>query len=110
VADGTEIAARAVVIAIGVSWRRLEVPTLEALLGAGVLYGAAGSEVKAMSGQDVYVVGAGNSAGQSASWSWSPRRPQRDLLRWGAGPTAASGGRAWPPARPGRPGRALPCP
>lgn len=66
ISDGTEIAARAVVIAIGVSWRRLEVPTLEALLGAGVFYGAAGSEVKAMSGQDVYVVGAGNSAGQAA--------------------------------------------
>jgi thioredoxin reductase (NADPH) len=65
ISDGTEIAAKAVVIAIGVSWRRLGVPTLEALLGAGVFYGAAGSEVRAMSGQDVYVVGAGNSAGQA---------------------------------------------
>jgi thioredoxin reductase (NADPH) len=66
VSDGTEIAAKAVLIAIGVTWRRLEVPTLEALLGAGVFYGAAGSEAKAVSGQDVYVVGAGNSAGQAA--------------------------------------------
>lgn len=66
ISDGTEITARAVVIAIGVTWRRLGVPTLEALLGSGVFYGAAGSEVKAMSGQDVFVVGAGNSAGQAA--------------------------------------------
>lgn len=65
ISDGTEIVARAVVIATGVAWRRLDVPTLESLLGAGVFYGAAGSEAKAVEGQDVYVVGAGNSAGQA---------------------------------------------
>jgi thioredoxin reductase (NADPH) len=64
--DGSEIAAAAVVIASGVSWRRLGVPRLEALLGAGVFYGAAGAEARAMEGQDVYVVGAGNSAGQAS--------------------------------------------
>jgi thioredoxin reductase (NADPH) len=64
--DGTQVTAKAVIIAIGVSWRRLGVPTVEALIGAGVFYGAATSEVKAMAGQDVYVVGAGNSAGQAA--------------------------------------------
>jgi len=42
------------------------VPALEALNGAGVFYGAAGSEARAMRGEDVYVVGAGNSAGQAA--------------------------------------------
>jgi thioredoxin reductase (NADPH) len=42
------------------------VPRLEALVGAGVFYGAAGSEARAMEGQQVYVVGAGNSAGQAA--------------------------------------------
>ena len=64
--DGDEIAAEAVVVASGVSWRRLGVPRLEALVGAGVFYGAAGAEARAMEGQDVFVVGAGNSAGQAA--------------------------------------------
>jgi thioredoxin reductase (NADPH) len=64
--DGKEVRARAVVIASGVAWRRLAVPRLEELLGAGVFYGAAGSEAQAMEGQDVVVVGAGNSAGQAA--------------------------------------------
>jgi thioredoxin reductase (NADPH) len=49
-----------------VSWRRLGATGLEALSGAGVFYGAAGSEAQAMEGQQVFVVGAGNSAGQAA--------------------------------------------
>jgi thioredoxin reductase (NADPH) len=65
-AGGTEVEARAVVIATGVTWRRLGVPGLESLIGAGVFYGAAGAEARAMAGQDVYVIGAGNSAGQAA--------------------------------------------
>jgi thioredoxin reductase (NADPH) len=65
-ADGHEIVAGAVVVATGIAWRRLEVPRLEKLLGCGVFYGAAGSEAQAMEGQDVFVVGAGNSAGQAA--------------------------------------------
>ena len=64
--DGGEVGADAVVVASGVSWRRLGVPRLEALVGAGVFYGAAGAEARAMDGQDVFVVGAGNSAGQTA--------------------------------------------
>jgi thioredoxin reductase (NADPH) len=64
--DGTEVAAEAVVVASGVSWRRLGVARLETLVGAGVFYGAAGAEARAMEGQEVYVVGAGNSAGQAA--------------------------------------------
>jgi thioredoxin reductase (NADPH) len=64
--DGTEVRARAVVIATGVEWRRLGVPGVEALLGAGVFYGAAVGESRAMHDQDVFVVGAGNSAGQAA--------------------------------------------
>ena len=63
--DGTEMSARAVVIATGVTWRRLGVPQLEALVGRGVFYGAAGAEARALTGQDVVVVGAGNSAGQA---------------------------------------------
>jgi thioredoxin reductase (NADPH) len=65
-AGGAEVEVRAVVIASGVTWRRLGVPDLEALVGAGVFYGAAGAEARAMAGQDVYVIGAGNSAGQAA--------------------------------------------
>jgi thioredoxin reductase (NADPH) len=65
-ADGHQIAARAVILAPGIAWRRLGVPRLEALVGAGVFYGAAGSETQAMAGRDVFVVGAGNSAGQAA--------------------------------------------
>ena len=64
--DGEEIAARSVIVATGVAWRRLGVPSLEALRGAGVFYGASGAEASAISGQDVFVVGAGNSAGQAA--------------------------------------------
>jgi thioredoxin reductase (NADPH) len=66
VLDGSEIAARTVIIATGVAWRRLHAPGLEALHGAGVYYGAAGTEAPAMEGGDVFVVGAGNSAGQAA--------------------------------------------
>jgi thioredoxin reductase (NADPH) len=65
-AGGHQIAARAVIVAPGIAWRRLGVPRLEALVGSGVFYGAAGSETRAMEGRDVFVVGAGNSAGQTA--------------------------------------------
>lgn len=64
--DGTEVRARTVVIATGIEWRRLGVPSLEALVGSGVFYGAAVSESRAMHDQDVFIVGAGNSAGQAA--------------------------------------------
>jgi thioredoxin reductase (NADPH) len=64
--DGDTISARTVIIATGVSWRRLGVDSLEALVGKGVFYGAAGAEAQAMEAQDVFVVGAGNSAGQAA--------------------------------------------
>jgi thioredoxin reductase (NADPH) len=64
--DGSEVCARTVVIATGMEWRRLGVPRLEALVGSGVYYGAAVSESRAMQGQDVFIVGAGNSAGQAA--------------------------------------------
>ena len=64
--EGSEVRARAIVIATGVQWRRLGVPRLEALVGAGVFYGIAASESRTMQGQDVFIVGAGNSAGQAA--------------------------------------------
>jgi thioredoxin reductase (NADPH) len=65
-ADGSEVASRTVVLATGVAYRRLDVPGLDRLSGAGVFYGAAVAEAKAMMGLEVFVVGAGNSAGQAA--------------------------------------------
>jgi thioredoxin reductase (NADPH) len=63
---GSEIRSRAVVLATGVSYRRLGIASLEELTGAGVFYGAATSEAPAMKGQQVYVIGGANSAGQAA--------------------------------------------
>jgi thioredoxin reductase (NADPH) len=63
-ADGTEISCYAVVLATGVSVRRLQVPGMESLLGIGVYYGAAMTEAATYRGQAVCAVGAGNSAGQ----------------------------------------------
>lgn len=64
--SGVDVAARSVLLACGVSYRRLGVTALEALVGAGVFYGAAVGEAPALMGLDAFVVGAGNSAGQAA--------------------------------------------
>ena len=64
--DGSGVSARAVIIASGADYRRIGVPSLERLVGAGVFYGAAGAEAPAMAGEEVYVVGGANSAGQAA--------------------------------------------
>ena len=65
--DGAgEIEARAVLVATGVSYRRLAAAGLEELTGRGVYYGATASEAQQCQGDDVYIVGAANSAGQAA--------------------------------------------
>jgi thioredoxin reductase (NADPH) len=64
--NGTEVRARAVVVATGVSYRKMDVPSLAAFEGAGVHYGAANSEAPSLRNADVFVVGGGNSAGQAA--------------------------------------------
>jgi thioredoxin reductase (NADPH) len=64
--QGQRVATTAIVLAIGVSYRRLGVNQLEDLLGAGVFYGAAASEAHALKGKRVFIVGGGNSAGQAA--------------------------------------------
>jgi thioredoxin reductase (NADPH) len=66
ISDGTEVTATAVVLATGVTYRTLPLPELAALAGAGVFYGASRWEATALMGEDVYIVGAGNSAGQAA--------------------------------------------
>jgi thioredoxin reductase (NADPH) len=65
--DGSaDIEARAVLVASGVSYRRLDAPGLDGFVGRGVYYGASASEATQTVGEDVYVVGAANSAGQAA--------------------------------------------
>lgn len=64
--DGSEIACHALLIATGVAYRKLDVPGCDDLSGRGVYYGAAATEAIAYQGQDVYIVGGGNSAGQAA--------------------------------------------
>jgi thioredoxin reductase (NADPH) len=65
-AERTEVRARAVVVATGIAYNRLAAPGAEALVGKGVFYGAATTEARALAGQDVFIVGGGNSAGQAA--------------------------------------------
>jgi thioredoxin reductase (NADPH) len=64
--DGEEIVTRSVILAVGVTYRRLGIPDLESLVGAGVFYGGTVTEAQAMRGQQVFVAGAGNAAGQAA--------------------------------------------
>jgi thioredoxin reductase (NADPH) len=64
--DGTAVRSRAMLVASGVDWRRLEVPGIEELLGSGAYYGAGPSEAVTCSGCRVAIVGGGNSAGQAA--------------------------------------------
>ncbi|HXU98169.1 MAG TPA: FAD-dependent oxidoreductase [Jiangellaceae bacterium] len=65
-AGSGEIEARALIVATGVSYRRLDAAGLDELTGRGVYYGASASEASQCQGEDVYVVGAANSAGQAA--------------------------------------------
>ena len=65
--NGESLTARAVIIAAGVTYRRLGVPAVDNLVGAGVFYGAAVSEARSMGGREVFVLGGGNSAGQAAA-------------------------------------------
>jgi len=65
---GSEINCHALLIATGVSYRKLDAPGVERLTGAGVYYGAAITEAMACRGKDVFIVGAGNSAGQAAMY------------------------------------------
>jgi len=65
-ADGTEVSCHALVIATGVQWRKLDVPGMDRLQGAGVYYGAGSTEAPACRDETVYIVGGANSAGQAA--------------------------------------------
>jgi len=64
--NGSELSCHAALIATGVQWRRLEVPGIDRLQGAGVYYGGGSQEAMSYKGETVYVVGGANSAGQAA--------------------------------------------
>ena len=78
---GGQVTARAVVLATGVRYRQLEAPGIAGLVGAGVFYGSALSEAPAVKDQDVFIVGAGNSAGQTAIYLARSARSVTLLVR-----------------------------
>ena len=79
--DGSEISCHGLIIASGVQYRRLDVPGVTPLEGAGVFYGAATTEGAACKDQDVYVIGGGNSAGQGAIFLAEYARSVTILIR-----------------------------
>jgi thioredoxin reductase (NADPH) len=66
--DGNELLCRSLIIATGVSYRKLEAKGVEELTGAGIYYGAAMSEGESVKGKDVSIIGGANSAGQAAMY------------------------------------------
>lgn len=80
-ADGAEIGCHALLIATGVEWCKLDVPGIEQLIGAGVYYGAAMSEALSCQGEEVYIVGGANSAGQAAMYFSKYARTVTMLVR-----------------------------
>jgi thioredoxin reductase (NADPH) len=80
-AEGGQVTARAVVLACGVAYRRLDAPGIAELTGAGVFYGSALSEAPAVKDRDAFIVGAGNSAGQAAIYLARAARSVTLLVR-----------------------------
>ena len=67
-ADGNELGCKVLLIATGVSYRKLDVPGAERLQGRGIYYGSAMTEAMACKDEDVYIIGGANSAGQAAMY------------------------------------------
>lgn len=83
--DGGEVVrSRTVILATGVTWRRVAIEGFDRLIGKGIYYGAARSEVGAAHGHDVYLIGAGNSAGQAAMHFANHARTVTLIVRGGA--------------------------
>jgi thioredoxin reductase (NADPH) len=80
-ADGSEISCHALILALGVSWKRLDTPGIEEFTGAGVYYGAAQTEALACTDEDVYIIGGANSAGQAAMYFSKYARKTTMLVR-----------------------------
>ena len=79
--DGSELRCHALLLACGVSYRRLDVPGIDALTGAGVYYGSSIAEAMSCSNEDVYVIGGANSAGQAAIYFAKYARQVTMLVR-----------------------------
>jgi thioredoxin reductase (NADPH) len=78
---GDVIRTRSIILATGVQWRHLEVDSVDQFVGAGVYYGAARSDASLAHGNDVYLIGGGNSAGQAALFFSSHARSVTLLVR-----------------------------
>jgi thioredoxin reductase (NADPH) len=80
--DGGEVLrTRSIILATGVEWRRLEIDSVDRFVGSGVYYGAARSDAGLAQGNDVYLIGAGNSAGQAAIFFSNHARSVTLLVR-----------------------------
>jgi thioredoxin reductase (NADPH) len=86
-ADGSEISSKAVLVATGARFRRLDVPGIDALIGAGVYYGAAFTEAMNYKDQPVVVIGGANSAGQGAMYLSRFASKVTQVIRNASGPT-----------------------
>ncbi|MFJ5865043.1 FAD-dependent oxidoreductase [Streptomyces parvus] len=82
--DGSAIAAHSVILATGVSYRKLSAPGCDDLTGRGLYYGSALTEAAACEGQDVYIVGGANSAGQAAMYLSRGAKTVTLLVRGGS--------------------------
>lgn len=81
--DGDDVVrTRTVILATGVTWRRLAIESVERLIGKGISYGAAPSEASVTHGADVHLIGAGNSAGQAAFVFRQPRTHCNAARAW----------------------------
>jgi thioredoxin reductase (NADPH) len=80
-ADGTQLSAHAVLLTTGVAYRRLSASGLDTFAGSGVYYGAATTEAQSCRDDDVYIVGAANSAGQAAVFFARTARTVTILVR-----------------------------
>lgn len=89
-ADGGTISAHTVILATGVSYRKLAAPGVDELTGRGIFYGSALTEADGCAGQDVYIVGAANSAGQAAVFLARTAKSVTILVRGGSLRTSMS--------------------
>ena len=78
---GDVLRTRSIVLAMGVQWRRLDVESVDRFVGSGIYYGAARSDAGLAQGSDVYLIGAGNSAGQAAIFFSNHARSVTLLVR-----------------------------
>jgi thioredoxin reductase (NADPH) len=80
-ASGGDLSAQAVLLTTGAAYQRLTAPGIEALTGAGVYYGATSTEAQSVRGEDIYIVGGANSAGQAAVYFARTARTVTLLVR-----------------------------